>query len=53
MDQMSTSIAEHHLKQIEAVQVDDFGEIEITAGLAHTLNHAAELTAQEIAPATN
>ncbi len=39
------------LKQIEAVQPEPFGEIEITAGLAHTLNHAAELAAEPV-PAT-
>jgi segregation and condensation protein A len=39
------------LKQIEAVQAEQFGEIEITAGVAQALNHVAELTAQETAPA--
>lgn len=37
------------LKQIEAVQSEAFGEIEITAGLAHTLNHAAELASEPVA----
>lgn len=39
------------LKQIEANQTSAFGEIEITPGIAHTLNHAAELTAAATTPA--